>query len=224
MPDIKELLDRNREWALRIEKDEPGFFRELSQQQSPEYLWIGCSDSRVPANQIIGMAPGEVFVHRNVANVVAHSDLNCLSVIQFAVDVLGVRNIIVVGHYGCGGVEAVLQKRRVGLADNWLRHVADIHDLHSDLINTIPNVSSKQRNELLCELNALEQAVNVAQTTVIADAWARGQSVAVHAWVYSLTNGRVTDLGFRGESHDLVETSYNTALKNIRSRALHIGK
>ena len=224
MADIEQLLANNREWASRIEREEPGFFQQLSQQQSPEYLWIGCSDSRVPANQIIDMAPGEVFVHRNVANVVSHSDLNCLSVLQFAVDVLKVKHVLVVGHYGCGGVEAALNNRRVGLADNWLRHVADLRDEHTDLFGPDLGFTPTMRHDLLCEINALEQALNVAQTTVLNDAWSRGQSVTVHAWVYSLNNGRVTDLGLAVDSADSTDERYRSALQGIHRRSLHIGK
>lgn len=224
MSDLAHLLERNREWAERLEREDPGFFKSLSQQQSPEFLWIGCSDSRVPANQIIDMAPGEVFVHRNIANVVSHSDLNCLSVLQFAVDLLKVKHVLVVGHYGCSGVEAALNNRRVGLADNWLRHVVDLRDLHSDLFNERPELTPALRHDLLCELNALEQAVNVAQTTVVTDAWERGQKLAIHAWVYSLSNGRVTDLQLSCDSPAKLESSYQLALQGIRNRALQTGK
>lgn len=224
MDDLKVLLDKNREWASRIEREEPGFFAQLSQQQSPEFLWIGCSDSRVPANQIIGMAPGEVFVHRNVANVVSHSDLNCLSVLQFSVDVLKVKHVLVVGHYGCGGVHAALNDVRVGLCDNWLRHVTDLRDAHPDLFADPSRFPAATRHDLLCEINALEQAVNVAQTTVVGDAWQRGQSVMVHAWVYSLNNGRITDLELGIRSCDHIEERYEQALRGIHERANQANK
>ena len=195
---LETLLERNREWAAKVTREDPQFFARLSQLQSPEYLWIGCSDSRVPANQITGLAPGEMFVHRNVANVVVHTDLNCLSTIQFAVDVLKVRHIIVCGHYGCGGVTAALHGQRVGLADNWLRHVQDVRDHHEIQLAAIAD--DKQRVNRLCELNVIEQVVNVSQTTVIRDAWIRGHKVAVHGWVYGLDNGLLRDLGVSLES------------------------
>jgi carbonic anhydrase len=181
---LEQLLERNREWAAKVTREDPQFFTRLSQLQSPEYLWIGCSDSRVPANQITGLAPGEMFVHRNVANVVVHTDLNCLSTIQFAVDVLKVRHIIVCGHYGCGGVSAALRGQRVGLADNWLRHVQDVRDHHQQQLDDITDETA--RSNRLCELNVIEQVVNVSQTTVIRDAWSRGHDVAVHGWIYGL--------------------------------------
>ncbi len=170
---------------------EPGFFSALAEQQSPQYLWIGCSDSRVPANQIVGLLPGEIFVHRNIANVVAHADLNCLSVMQFAVEMLRVKHILVVGHYGCSGVQAALFQRRIGLADNWLRHVQDVRVKHATHLET---VSEERRHDRLCELNVIEQVVNVAQTTIVQDAWARSQDLTVHGWVYALNDGRIRDL------------------------------
>jgi carbonic anhydrase len=178
--------------AQRMRQVDPGFFEKLSTLQNPEYLWIGCSDSRVPANEIIGLLPGEVFVHRNVANVVVHTDLNCLSVIQFAVDVLKVKHIMVVGHYGCGGVKAALKRERVGLVDLWLRHVQDVHVKHLDRVELLP---PDMRHDRLCELNALEQVVNVCQTIVVQDAWKRGQRLTVHGWVYGLKDGLIRDLG-----------------------------
>ena len=193
MNSIKDLLASNRRWAADTTAKEPDFFEKLAQQQSPKYLWIGCSDSRVPANQIIDMAPGEVFVHRNVANVVVHTDLNCLSAIQFAVDVLKVEHILVVGHYGCGGVKAVLEEQRYGLIDNWLRHVGDVRHKHAAMLDGIADVHA--RADRLCELNVIEQALNVAQTTIVRDAWERGQTLRVHSWIYSLGDGRVRDLG-----------------------------
>src|SRR5207249_5861408 len=188
---LKHLFESNRAWADRIRSEDPEFFQQLSRQQSPGYLWIGCSDSRVPANQIVGLLPGELFVHRNVANVVVHSDLNCLSVIQFAIDMLQVKHIIVVGHSGCGGVRAALSDTRIGLADNWLRHVQDVRDKHIAWLGTVP---LDKRVDALCELNGLEQAVNACKTTVVQDAWARQQEVVVHGWVYGLHNGLLKDL------------------------------
>jgi carbonic anhydrase len=193
MPDFDGLLERNRLWSEALRAGDPEFFKRLSEQQAPQYLWIGCSDSRVPANQIIDMAPGEVFVHRNVANVVVHTDLNCLSAIQFAVDVLKVRHILVVGHYGCGGVQAVLERRRLGLVDNWLRHVDDVRREHAEALRSIAD--PRLRHARLCELNVIEQAANVCQSTVVRDAWERGQPLSVHGWIYSLQNGLVHDLG-----------------------------
>ncbi|MDR0227297.1 MAG: carbonate dehydratase [Burkholderiaceae bacterium] len=188
---IEELFVHNREWAQQMERDRPGFFTGLMAQQKPRYMWIGCSDSRVPANQITGLEPGEVFVHRNVANVVVPSDLNCLSTIQYSVDQLKVEHLMVVGHYGCGGVLAALEDIRVGLADNWIRHVKDVRDKHQDLL---AGLSPQWRHDALCELNAIEQVINVAQSTVMQDAWARGQKVTLHGWCYSLKNGLITDL------------------------------
>ncbi|HEX8273458.1 MAG TPA: carbonate dehydratase [Longimicrobiaceae bacterium] len=193
MSALDHLIANNRAWAAEIREREPGFFSRLSQQQAPEYLWIGCSDSRVPANQIVGMLPGELFVHRNVANVVAHTDLNCLSVLQFAVDVLRVRHVLVVGHYGCGGVAAALRDDRLGLIDNWLRHVQDVQMKHREHLAAIPDHAARVNR--LCELNVIEQVVNVGQTTVVRDAWARGQQLTVHGWVYGLQDGLVHDLG-----------------------------
>ncbi len=188
---IEELFVHNREWAQQMERDRPGFFTGLMAQQKPRYMWIGCSDSRVPANQITGLEPGEVFVHRNVANVVVPSDLNCLSTIQYSVDQLKVEHLMVVGHYGCGGVLAALEDARVGLADNWIRHVKDVRDKHQALL---AELSPQWRHDALCELNAIEQVINVAQSTVMQDAWARGQKVTLHGWCYSLKNGLITDL------------------------------
>jgi carbonic anhydrase len=187
------LLRNNRAWAERIRALRPDFFEQLARQQSPEYLWIGCSDSRVPANEIIGLMPGEVFVHRNIANVVVHTDLNCLSVIQYAVDVLKVKHIMVVGHYGCGGVRAALFGDRVGLVDNWLHHVHDVRDKHAAVLEAIG--LSNDRTDRLAELNVIEQVANVCQTTIVRDAWDRGQEVAVHGWIYSIHDGLVRDLG-----------------------------
>jgi carbonic anhydrase len=213
MPDLEDLLKNNREWAERIKREDPGFFKRLSQQQSPRYLWIGCSDSRVPANQILGLDPGEVFVHRNIANVMSHADLNCLSVIQFAVDILKVEHILLVGHYGCGGVHAAMTGLRVGLADNWLRHVGDVAMKHAALLEQVDTESL--RHARLCELNVIEQVFNVCQTTVVEDAWARGQSLAVHGWVYSLFDGRVRELGMSVDASDKLMPAYHKAISAI---------
>jgi carbonic anhydrase len=213
MPDLEDLLKNNREWAERIKREDPGFFKRLSQQQSPRYLWIGCSDSRVPANQILGLDPGEVFVHRNIANVMSHGDLNCLSVIQFAVDILQVEHILLVGHYGCGGVHAAMTGLRVGLADNWLRHVGDVAMKHASLLEQVDTESL--RHARLCELNVIEQVFNVCQTTVVQDAWARGQPLAVHGWVYSLFDGRVRELGMSVDASDQLMPAYHKAVAAV---------
>jgi carbonic anhydrase len=189
--ELAELFERNRAWAAAMVADDPGFFTGLAERQAPEYLWIGCSDSRVPANQIVGLAPGDVFVHRNVANVVVHTDLNCLSVLQYAVDVLRVRHVIVCGHYGCGGVGAALHGSRHGLIDNWLRHVADVGEKHAAELGALPE---EARHDRLCELNVVEQVANVCQTTIVEDAWARGQALTVHGVVYGLHDGLLRDL------------------------------
>jgi carbonic anhydrase len=193
MRSLSHLFENNRKWAAEMVRQDPEFFRRLSAQQTPQYLWIGCSDSRVPANQIVGMLPGEMFVHRNVANVVVHTDLNCLSAIQFAVDVLRVGHIVVCGHFGCGGVLAALRDEKLGLIDNWLRHVQDVRWKHQAHLEALDN--EEHRHDRLCELNVIEQVVNVCQTTVVRDAWARGQSLAVHGWVYDLRDGLLRDLG-----------------------------
>ena len=193
MPGLDDLFAKNRAWAAEVTRQDPEFFSRLSQQQLPQYLWIGCSDSRVPANQIVGLMPGEMFVHRNVANVVVHTDLNCLSAIHFAVEVLRVRHIIVCGHYGCGGVLAALRDERVGLVDNWLRHVQDVRNKHQPELDSI--VAEAERHKRLCELNVVEQVTNVSKTTILRDAWARGQEVTVHGWVYDLRDGLLRDLG-----------------------------
>ena len=188
---LKDLFDNNRRWSEEQRARDPEFFARLSRQQAPAYLWIGCSDSRVPANEIVGLAPGELFVHRNVANVVVHTDLNCLSVMQYAVDSLHVQHIIVCGHYGCGGVGAALESTRLGLIDNWLRHVQDVRDRHRPRLEVLEEA---KRHDRLCELNVIEQAINVVQTTVIRDAWQRGQAIAVHGWIYGLKDGLLRDL------------------------------
>ena len=213
MAHLQELLEKNKAWAERIREEDPGFFKRLSTQQAPKYLWIGCSDSRVPANQIMGLAPGEVFVHRNIANLVVHTDLNCLSTIQFAVDLLNVEHILVVGHYGCSGVHASLTGTRVGLADNWLRHVGDVAQKHAALLNEVELESL--RHARLCELNVIEQVMNVCQTTVVEDAWSRGQPLSVHGWVYSLLDGRVRELGMEASSREELAASYATALARV---------
>ena len=193
MRSLSHLFENNRAWSERIRRADPDFFPRLSRQQRPQYLWIGCADSRVPANEIVDLAPGELFVHRNVANVVVHSDLNCLSVMQFAVEVLKVEHIIVCGHYGCSGVSAALQNQRVGLADNWLRHIQDVHAKHDARVGALGEVA--RRIDRLCELNVIEQVANVCQTTIVRDAWDRGQELAVHGWVSGLKDGLVRDLG-----------------------------
>src|SRR5579862_8447369 len=193
MPNLDPLFTNNRKWSEGIRARDPGFFDRLSRQQAPKYLWIGCADSRVPANEIVGLMPGELFVHRNVANIVVHSDLNCLSVLQYAVDVLRVEHIIVCGHYGCGGVEAAWKRTPLGLIDNWLRHVQDVAERHHDqFTRTMTEVQSTDR---LCELNVLQQTANVAGTTIVRDAWRRGQSLTVHGWIYRLADGVIHDLG-----------------------------
>jgi carbonic anhydrase len=197
MRSLPHLFENNRRWADEVTAAHPDFFRKLASQQAPEYLWIGCSDSRVPANEIVGLLPGEMFVHRNVANLVVHTDLNCLSVLQYALDALQVKHVIVCGHYGCGGVKAALDGFRLGLIDNWLRHVQDIaHQYHAEL----DGLDGAARVDRLCELNVLEQASHVCETTVIQDAWARGQDVNVHAWIYGLRDGRLRDLDFDSSS------------------------
>ncbi|MBV8666530.1 MAG: carbonate dehydratase [Burkholderiaceae bacterium] len=190
---LPHLFQKNREWAAGITAQDPDFFKKLAIQQTPDYLWIGCSDSRVPANELMGLPPGEVFVHRNIANVVVHSDLNFLSVLQFAVDVLSVKHVIVCGHYGCSGVHAAMTGRRVGLADNWLRHVQDVHQKHERYLGEV--VKDRDRQDRLCELNVIEQVINVCQTTIVQDAWERGQELTIHSWVYGVHDGLLRDLG-----------------------------
>jgi carbonic anhydrase len=210
MRSLSHLFANNRAWSERIRRIDPEFFPGLSRQQRPRYLWIGCADSRVPANEIVGLLPGELFVHRNIANVVVHSDLNCLSVIQFAVDVLQIEHIIVCGHYGCSGVNAALQNQRVGLADNWLRHVQDVHSKHDVRVAAVADMP--QRVDRLCELNVIEQVANVCQATVVRDAWDRGQELAVHGWVYGLDDGLVRDLGTTVTNAGEGSASYHAAL------------
>jgi carbonic anhydrase len=210
---LQHLFDSNRSWSERIRRQDPEFFKKLARQQSPEYLWIGCSDSRVPANDIVGLLPGELFVHRNVANVVTHTDLNCLSVIQFAVDVLKVKHVIVVGHYGCSGVGAALRGDRIGLSDNWLRHVQDVRQKHESRLLKLADATA--RADLLCELNVIEQAVNVCQTTIVRDAWERGQPLQVHGWVYGLKDGLVRDTDFNVNGSDEASAAYESALSGM---------
>jgi carbonic anhydrase len=216
MPDIRQLFEQNRSWATQMEEREPGFFATLARQQSPEYLWIGCSDSRVPANQIIGLLPGEVFVHRNVANVVVHTDLNCLSVLQYAVDVLQVKHVLVVGHHGCAGVQAALLNRRMGLIDNWLRHIQDVRFKHAALLESLPE---SQHPDSLCELNVIEQVLNVCQSTVVQEAWERGQQLSVVGWVYSLKDGLIRDLQMSVDRPGQKFEAFETAIAALRSRA-----
>ena len=213
--ELQELFENNRRWAAETEATEPGFFSRLLKQQSPQYMWIGCADSRVPANELVDLLPGELFVHRNVANVVAHGDLNCLSVIQFAADVLQVKHIIVVGHSRCGGVAAALEGRRVGLVDNWLRYVQDVHARHAELLAA---VDEERRVDALGELNVIEQARHVCETTVVRDAWARGQELVVHGWFYRLQTGLLKDLRFTITGLDEVEATYADAVAGVRQR------
>jgi carbonic anhydrase len=215
MSDLNYLLDQNSTWAAQVISDDPDFFRRLDSIQAPKFLWIGCSDSRVPANQITGMQPGEVFVHRNVANVVAHGDLNCLSTIQYAVDLLKVEHIIVCGHYGCGGVNATLIGQRIGLVDNWLRHVGDVMDKHH---HALENFAEETRLDVLCELNVIEQANNVCQSTVMIDAWRRNQKITVHAWVYALKDGRLKALNNGIGDLSQVHDEYRQAIKSSLER------
>ncbi len=215
--ELNELFDNNRRWAEEVETREPGFFSRLLKQQTPQYLWIGCADSRVPANELVGLLPGELFVHRNVANVVVPTDLNALSVMQYAVDMLRVRHIIVVGHSGCGGVKAALNNLRVGLADNWLRHVQVVRNRHLAFLEQIP---ADRRVDALCELNVLEQARNVCRTTVVEDAWGRGQEVVVHGWVYGLHNGLLEDLSMTVTGPDDILPAFERALAAVQRRYL----
>jgi carbonic anhydrase len=208
---LKELFERNRAWAAEVTRRDPDFFARLRTQQAPQFLWIGCSDSRVPANEICGLAPGEMFVHRNVANVVVHADVNCLSCMQYAVDVLKVRDIIVCGHYGCGGVLAALRDDRLGLVDNWLRHVQDVKLKHGVEMERLKGEAERHRR--LCELNVIEQVNNVSQTTVLREAWARGQELAIHGWIYDVADGLLRDLGLT-----LTASPVTAALSAARKR------
>ena len=206
-----DLLGRNRAWAERIRAKDPGFFDKLSQQQSPRYLWIGCSDSRVPSTEIVDLMPGEMFVHRNIANQVVHTDLNCLSVIQFAVDVLKVQHIIVCGHYGCGGVQAAMSGERLGLSDNWLRHLQDVRERHRQMLPADPAAAIAR----LCELNVIEQVANVCRTGVVQDAWARGQVLEVHGWIYAVSDGLLRDLGADMSAPDAVDPTCLAAIGRL---------
>ncbi|MEW9573071.1 carbonate dehydratase [Rhodanobacter sp. Si-c] len=216
MNSLQDLLANNRRWAGQVVAQEPDYFEKLVHQQAPKYLWIGCADSRVPSTQIVDLPPGEIFVHRNVANVVVHTDLNALSCIQFAVDVLKVKHILVVGHYGCGGVGAVLQQSRLGLIDNWLRHIGDVALKHPDKLD--PAVAFEVRHARLCELNAIEQAVNVCHSTIVRDAWERGQQLAVHAWIYGLKDGHIHDLGLDVRGHAQLPAAYEGVLASLAER------
>jgi carbonic anhydrase len=213
MTELNNLFANNRAWAADIVRKRPGFFTNLANQQRPKYMWIGCSDSRVPANEITGLDPGEVFVHRNVANVVVHSDLNALSTIQFAVERIKVEHVMVVGHYGCSGVQAALEGARIGLADNWLRHIQDVRDRHRDVMEAMPDHG---RAAALCELNVIEQVVNVAQSTVLQDAWARGQNVTLHGWVYGLSDGLLHDLHMTVTGDSDLDALYREAVSGVR--------
>jgi carbonic anhydrase len=216
MRTLSELFAKNRAWAAEMVRNDPAFFERLSQQQSPRYLWIGCSDSRVPANQIVGLRPGEMFVHRNVANVVVHTDLNCLSTIQFAVDVLRVEHIIVCGHYRCGGVLAALRNDKLGLIDNWLRHVQDVRRKHRLLLDKLADQA--QQHGRLCELNVIEQVANVSETTVVRDAWERGQPLSVHGWIYGLRDGLLRDLDMCVTRGDELPARYAAATEKLLTR------
>jgi carbonic anhydrase len=212
---LPDLFERNRRWAAGIRERQPDFFAKLAAQQSPAYLWIGCSDSRVPANEIVDVLPGEIFVHRNVANVVVHTDLNCLSVLQFAVDVLKVRDVIICGHYGCGGVRAALEDAKLGLIDNWLRHVQDVRSRHQAVLDGITD--AEDRLKRLCELNVLEQAVHVCETTIVQDAWRRGQPLAVHGWIYGLEDGLLRDLSFCVDGPDELRPVLESAVARLKA-------
>ncbi|MBA2673181.1 carbonate dehydratase [Ramlibacter sp.] len=215
MTAIQDLFAHNRAWAAEMERTRPGFFSGLTQQQRPKFMWIGCSDSRVPANQITGLEPGEVFVHRNVANIVVHSDLNALSAIQFAVEMLKVEHIMVVGHYGCGGVQAALHGTRIGLADNWIRHIQDVRDRHRGILE---KVGDAHRLDALVELNVIEQVVNVCVSTVMTDAWAKGQKVSVHGWAFGVHDGLLQDLRMTVSGHDAIEPAYHAAIDTVTAK------
>lgn len=216
MADIQDLFVQNRKWSAEIHRQEPEFFETLSKQQSPRYLWIGCSDSRVPANEIVGLLPGELFVHRNVANLVVHTDLNCLSVLQYAVEVLKVEHVIVCGHYGCGGVQAALERRNLGLIDNWLRHIGDVHQKHA---LAVESVLGPEKLNTLCELNVIEQALNICHTSVMQDAWKGGQKCQVHGWVYGLRDGLLKDLGMNIGATAEVAPVYAKVLARYQAKA-----
>jgi carbonic anhydrase len=213
MSSLQHLFEKNRAWAERITRRDPEFFPRLSRLQRPKYLWIGCADSRVPANEIVDLLPGELFVHRNVANIVVHTDLNCLSVMQFAVDVLKVEHVMVVGHYGCGGVRAALERQRLGLIDNWLRHIVDVHGRHREKVEAAGGTEAQV--DRLCELNVIEQVANVCQTSIVLDAWDRGQDLTVHGWCYGLHDGLIRDLRFDASSADEAQSAYRTAVDTL---------
>lgn len=213
---LSQLFDNNKQWAVDVEGQEPGFFKSLSEQQKPEYLWIGCADSRVPANEIVGLKPGELFVHRNVANTVVHTDLNCLSVIQYAVDVLKVKHIIVTGHYGCGGIMAAMNNARLGLIDNWLRHIKDVQYKHQEHIKSIEDETA--RADRLTELHVIEQVMNVSQTSIVKDAWDRGQELHLHSWIYGIKDGQLHDLGATITGTDDVNESYHNAITRLTKK------
>lgn len=208
MSDINRLIKNNKEWSKKIKESDPTFFKELSKQQTPEYLWIGCSDSRVPANEIVGLLPGEIFVHRNIANVVVHTDLNALSVIQYAVDVLNVKHIIVCGHYGCGGIKAAFENKEHGLIDNWLRHIKDVYRFNQKEFTHLK--SEEEKVNKLCELNVYEQVANVCNTTIVQNAWRNGKDLTVHGWIYGLHNGLIKDLKISASSIENVNSIYRT--------------
>jgi carbonic anhydrase len=212
MKDLKLLLNQNRAWAANIKADEPHFFESLAEHQSPRFLWIGCSDSRVPATQLVGLAPGDMFVHRNVANLVVHTDFNCLSVMQYAVDVLKVEHIIVCGHHGCGGIKAAMENQQLGLIDNWLRHVQDVFLAHEKRLEQVTDKG--QRFDRLCELNVIEQVVNVSRTTILQSAWQRGQELVVHGWIYDLQDGILHDLGISVDNSEGLGAAYQAAIGN----------
>ena len=213
MNKLAHLFVKNRSWAKETTDRDPEFFKILSMQQNPEYLWIGCADSRVPANEIVGLLPGELFVHRNVANMVVHTDHNCLSVLQYAVEVLKVKHIMVVGHYGCGGVKAALDGIRLGLIDNWLRHVVDARDKYETELSS--SVSEQQKFDRLCEINVIEQVKNVCQTNIVMDAWERGQALEVHGWIYGLADGHIRDLETSIDSANTITQVYNAAIQGV---------
>ncbi|HEX2547281.1 MAG TPA: carbonate dehydratase [Ramlibacter sp.] len=212
MPNIQDLFSHNRAWAAEMERTRPGFFSSLVKQQKPKFMWIGCSDSRVPANQITGLEPGEVFVHRNVANVIVHSDLNALSTVQFAVEMLKVEHVMIVGHYGCGGVLAALQGARIGLADNWIRHIQDVRDRHRGILD---NIAPDKRGDALVDLNVIEQVVNLCVSTVMVDAWAKNQDVTIHGWAYGVHDGLLQDLRMAVTSTDAIEPMYQAAVQGV---------
>jgi carbonic anhydrase len=211
MRDLNELLENNRAWSRNLKANNPEFFKTLAEHQTPRFLWIGCSDSRVPATQLVGLMPGDLFVHRNIANVVVHTDFNCLSVLQYAVDALKITHVIIVGHYDCGGVRAAMQQHQLGLIDNWLRHVQDVMHSHEEMLSKITD--EEERLNRLCELNVIEQVLNVSRTTIVQSAWERGQEVVVHGWIYSIVDGLLRDLGISITSKSELLSAYESALR-----------